>query len=716
MRRVLCTLAICWIGAASAARADHEPPPEEPGKTETAEEIVVKGRRTVMESQVDVTPDRSTPSAADAAELMELAPGGAVSWNGPISGQVQYRGLFGPRVGTRVGGVPLVPGSPNWMDPPLHYAPRPLLDSLEVQRGVAPVSAGADAIGGAVEARLKHGRFSEDERVRFDASIDSEGRSVDRAWNTGGLLSVANHRQRLELLGSADRGRNYRSGRGEVRNTNFERFQVGGGYALHLGSHEVGANVRYQRTDDTGTPALPMDIRFFDTLLVSGDYAGRVGDVELDGRLFLTDVDHEMDNFSLRPVGMASRRVEATGLSGGWIGSVSVPLPVGRLAIGSDGLLAEHEQDIFDPTNPAFLVRNFNDARRDLYSGWVEWSGDLVEQVSAVAGVRYTHVRMDTGDVSSPPPLAALRDAFNAADRDRADHNVDAVARLAWQPREEITFEISGGRRTRSPNHIERYSWAPIEVTAGLADGNSYVGDIRLDPEVSHEVSGGFTWNAFGLYVSPRGFYKSVNDYIQGVRLDPMATVRPALLQWTNVDAELFGADADVGVDLPGPLQLDGSISYVRGKRRDTNDNLFRIAPLRGRATLSWRERTWFAAIEGLFAAEQDKVSRENLEDRTHGYAILNLYAGVEPLPGLRIVAGIDNVADEFYRDHLAGLNRVADSSVALDSRIPGPGRSFYARLGLRWGSGDVLAFLTSPTRTAFLDGGRSGRQERGPW
>ena len=43
-----------------------------------------------------------------------------------------------------------------------------------------------------------------------------------------------------------------------------------------------------------------MDIRYVDTDIVSADYLGRIGSIELSGRYFYTDVDHLMDNYALR--------------------------------------------------------------------------------------------------------------------------------------------------------------------------------------------------------------------------------------------------------------------------------------------------------------------------------------------------------------------------------------------------------------------------------
>ena len=79
---------------------------------------------------------------ADSAQLLKKAPGAAVNGNGPLSGIPQYRGMFGPRVGVQLNGTQLAPAGPNWMDPPLSYAAAAQLESLQLYRGIAPVSAG----------------------------------------------------------------------------------------------------------------------------------------------------------------------------------------------------------------------------------------------------------------------------------------------------------------------------------------------------------------------------------------------------------------------------------------------------------------------------------------------------------------------------------------------------------------------------------------------
>jgi iron complex outermembrane receptor protein len=47
--------------------------------------------------------------------------------------------------------------------------------------------------------------------------------------------------------------------------------------------------------------------------------------------------------------------------------------------------------------------------------------------------------------------------------------------------------------------------------------------------------------------------------------------------------------------------------------------------------------------------------------------------------------AGVNNLFDTRYSDHLNGYNRVRDSDVALGERLPGPGRSLFARVHYSW-------------------------------
>lgn len=654
-------------------------------KLEGFEKSVISGEKSLEQTYPDTT------------RLMRMVPGGNININGPLTGQVQYRGMFGPRMNATVDGMYINPGGPNWMDPPIHYIPRSQLDTFEVTRGIAPVSSGIETIGGTVNARRKSGKFTNTDSFAFQTDIETGVRSVDEGLFGGGIISASNNRHRIHFIGSSEYGDDIKFGGGKIRPTQHKRHNYGGGYGIKLDDHVISFDFIRNETGRTGTPALPMDIIFVDTNIIRSEYSGTLGNIMLKGMLYYSNVDHLMDNFSLRPPPEDPDRFRFTEAMSKGIGysiEASLPLEPALLKFGFDGHLAEHSADILNPNNENFFVKNFNDSERNLYGVYFEIDLPAYERWNFHAGIRYTRVNMDTGDVSLspmlPPPAQRLAQNFNEQNRSKSDNNIDIVAKVNYLVSENLELQLGAGRKTRSPSYIERYAWLPTQASAGLADGNNYVGDINLAPEVSYEIEGGLSFTFDRAYFFPRAFYRIVDDYIQGtpatdedVIMVSTASGDPDPLRWTNVEAEFWGFDAEGGFLITKNLTFSGIINFVRAKRRDIDDNLYRIAPLNGSTSLIYTRPQWYLTAQGVYVAEQNKVSETNNETKTSGYAIFNLYGGWSPREFVTLGLGIENIFDKVYRDHLAGFNRVTDSDVGLGERIPGPGRNLFASVRL---------------------------------
>jgi iron complex outermembrane receptor protein len=308
------------------------------------------------------------------------------------------------------------------------------------------------------------------------------------------------------------------------------------------------------------------------------------------------------------------------------------------------------------------------------------------------------------GGLLLPPTIAAqtLRDTFNTADRSVSDTNIDAVIKLDYVLSNTVDVELGFARKVRSPTYIERFLWIPLEVNAGLGDGNNYIGNINLNPETSHQIELGLNWNTDRAYLSPRVYYKRVDDYIQGtattntsaITFSTTAAGDSTPLIFSNVDAEIYGFDTGWGFEITEQWQLDGILSYTRGKRRDISDDLYRIAPLNANLALTHHQDTWSATVEGVFVDSQDKISdtitldpanANNSNAETPGYILMNLSAQWTPKHGITLNAGVENVLDKNYANHLSGFNRVSGSDVAIGSRVPGVGRNAFASINYQW-------------------------------
>ncbi|MEM8769064.1 MAG: TonB-dependent receptor, partial [Pseudomonadota bacterium] len=275
------------------------------------------------------------------------------------------------------------------------------------------------------------------------------------------------------------------------------------------------------------------------------------------------------------------------------------------------------------------------------------------------------------------------------------DNNVDLVAKARYNASPTLSWYAGIAQKTRAPSYQERYLWLPLMATAGLADGRTYTGNLDLESEVAREIEFGADFDNGTFQVAPRFFYRDVKDYIQGapssntaavqfVRMMNMmnGTSNPDPLEFQNVDAEIYGVDLDWRWRLAERWSLDGVLNYVRGTTED--DNLYRVAPLNGFVALNYAANRWGLSLEALFASEQTRVSEFNAEPETDGYAIWNMNGYWRLNDLVRISAGVENLADEVYSDHLGGINRVrGNEAIAVGDRLPGFGRNFFARFDL---------------------------------
>lgn len=652
---------------------------------------------------------------SDTTELMRKVPGGNFNDNGPISGQTQYRGMFGTRMNVRIDGMYINSGGPNWMDPPLHYVPKSLLESLEVNRGIAPVSSGT-GIGGYVKAKTKSSKFTNSEKFEFHGDVGIGAHSVDDGYNLGGLMSYSNNQHRFHILGARDEGDDIDFGNGTINGTEHERDNYGLGYGFKQDKHELALNFRHSDTGLSGTPALPLDIVFLDTELFNAKYNTQWNKLAIETTINYTDVAHQMNNYTLRPApdfftppptGTDRRFINADADSLVYTIKGKLPFVKGNLSFGFDGSFNDHNATVFDPDQASFFVTNFNNVQNDTYSLFIETQQQLNQRLGMELGVRYTRVDMDAGDVDAivspigtlPAAATTLRDTFNASDRSQEDNNVDWVAELNYAMTDHLLVELGVARKTRSPYFVERYLWIPLEVNAGLGDGNGYVGNVNLDPEVSHQIELGFNLHHHHYHFAPRVYYRSIDDYIQGTASTNAAVIGVGTLNsettpliFSNVDAEIYGADANWSYAFNQNWRLDGVISYVRGKRRDINDDLYRIAPLNTNIALTHDRATWSATVEGVFVARQNDISDTIVSNEartnngaTPGYILMNISGQWKPSHDFTVNAGVGNLLDKNYTNHLSGFNRNSGSDVAVGSRLPGQGRNVYASLSYEW-------------------------------
>jgi iron complex outermembrane recepter protein len=671
------------------------PPPSSWADHVSLEEVVVVGERDKrifeLAQGINVEPD--------SAALLRKVVGANVVSNGPLTGIAQYRGMSRFRVSTQINGATISAGGPNWMDPPLSYAPAAHLETIEVYRGISSVSAGMETIGGAIKANTWQGDFSPGPVVA-SGRMRAGGQSVNAGQMYSGAVVVSSDSHLLKLSGLTETADDAEFADGELLPSQYQRDRFDVGYGFRHGQHTLRIDYGRNETGDAGTAALPMDIHYIDADLVTGSwqYDGELR--EVTARVHTSDIAHGMTNYHLRqpPASPAMwRRNIATGDNRG----AAFSMRQGGWTLGLDYHEERHNSDIDNPNNPMFFVENFDDAQRELLGLFVQQEWTTADIWMLELGLRYNRVTMDADTVNATPAMmgmpaaVALRDSFNAADRSQTDHNFDWVAKATYMMSSELSYYVGASRKSRSPAYQERYLWLPLQATAGLADGHTYTGNLDLDPEIAHELELGIDWQKQRWEFAPRIFYRKVSDYIQGTPSSNMpavmfvqmmntanATNNPPPLEFNNVDAVFYGADLDWRYTFNEHWSVNGIVNYVRAKRDDITDNIYRVAPPNLFLALNYEQPNWRITLEGFGYDGQNNVSATNLESRSSGYGLVNVKGSVKLAEGLRFAFGVDNIADREYADHLSGVNRVAGNpDLVRGERLPGYGRNFFARL-----------------------------------
>jgi len=251
-----------------------------------------------------------------------------------------------------------------------------------------------------------------------------------------------------------------------------------------------------------------------------------------------------------------------------------------------------------------------------------------------------------------------------------------------------------------------------------VGDGNGYVGNLDLKPEVAHTLSATMDWHDaeqqnWGLKATP--YYTYVQDYINARRCtaaDSLMAVSAGnrctqaanltttnsfvFLKYVNQDAQLYGLDVSGYFPLArntgyGSFTMTGTINYVRGKTESgVDDDLYNMMPLNVKLAVVQRTGGWTNTAEIQLVDSKTDVSQIRNELKTAGYGLFNLRSSYE-WKQARVDLGIDNVFDKFYNLPLGGayvgqgLTMPPTGGSPYGIAVPGMGRSIYAGVNVKF-------------------------------
>ena len=649
--------------------------------------------------------DEVNANTSDTTALLLSKPGYSVATGGGVSGLPVMNGFADDRLKVSIDGMEITSACANHMNTPLSYIAPQQVGSIQMLAGITPVSVGGDSIGGTVEVQSRAPAFAQPGRgVLSEGRVSFGARSVNRSVNAGLEGTLASENLSLSYSGAYNRGRSYKDGNGDkVLASMYESNNQSVMLAARGEGQLVTLRVGEQRIPFQGYPNQYMDMTRNRSVFANLGYGGEFGWGRLDAKLYWQETEHEMGFFSAEKTG--TMPMNTSGRNLGYTIKAELPLQDdAKLRIGNE-YHSFRLDDWWPPVAGSMMMGpgtflNINNGERGRLAFYAEWEGKLAPQWSGLFGIRDEIVTSDAGAVQpygnnmmQAADVAAAA-AFNARSRGRRDNNLDLTALARFELDANSTYEFGYARKTRSPNLYERYSWGrgtmAMMMNNWFGDGNGYVGDVDLKPEVAHTLSATADWHdaekqRWSFTFNP--YYSRVKNYID---TDVIGTFNPFmlmsangnLLQFANHDAKLYGIN--LGWKLPlfndaawGDWRFRGNASLTRGSRSDGSD-LYRMMPFNALLAIEHSKAAWTNVIETRVVTRKDRVDNNRLEPVTAAYAIVNVRTAYQLSRKTTLSAGISNLFDKAYVEPMGGvyLSGLKSSGMGPLVGVQGYGRS----------------------------------------
>jgi iron complex outermembrane receptor protein len=657
------------------------------GQLPAAEDLETKAKRELIRDGLEMREVRES-SAKDVGEALSKIEGLSKLRKGAIANDVLIRGFHGANVNLLIDGVRIYGACPGQMDPAAFHVDFAEVDRIEVTKGGFDMT-NQGSLGGAVQVIRKRG---------------SPGFRLSPSFSTGsfGFFNPAVHaslgNDRIEWTGgySFRRSLPFLDGNG-ARMTeqggylpawrNDEAFRIHTGWTgirfsparnqnAELGyTHQSGANVLY--------PYLQMDSPYdiADRLHANYEWRDLPGAIErIKIQSYYTTVRHwmtdEKRSTSVGALDLFSMATFARTRTGG--GRLDLSLKQG-FRTGAE--IYQRNWNAVNSMRSRMMVADravIPNVNSTVAGGYLDWGRSLTDRLHLSAGARLDTANIYLRDFGAG--LTLYQAYHGVAPTARRDTMPSANFRATFGLTESLELFTGIGTTVRFPDAQERF----FQQRRASTD---WVGNPNINPARNTESNAGLSFRNRKLYAKALAFYSRLDDYsivYDQPRIQAFPDVRNTLARsYRNVDARMYGGEFSYGWFLSSRWIWNGGLAYTRAAKDPIpaagifSPYLPEIPPLKGRSALRYGTRTWFVEGEGVAANAQRRVDTDLNETPTAGYAVLNLKVGWH-LKKWVLTAGIDNVFDRYYREHLSFQRDPFRSGV----RLPEPGRNLFVNLG----------------------------------
>lgn len=645
------------------------------------------------------------------AQIVSHQPGVSIMRDGIWGSEINIRGLSRENIVTLIDGNRIVTSTD--ISARLSMIDINDIERIEIIKGASSSIYGSGATGGIVNIISKspkpYSSFS------FDGKVASEYNSVNNLSVLSTNLYGGTSYLSGKFSGSFRKADNTKTPAGILKNSQFEDYSLAGSVnILPLSDHRIKLDYQLFKAENVGIPGSSLfpnqaDVRYpvEKRELFSAGY--EIHNISRSFYKVSLKYSHQYIKRKVENIPYTVQNIPASGTS-----------PARRISV----LKIEPEADHYN-NNLQFYTKFLFANKVNLITGFDYWDRKYngfrqrfqkIEVLNASGNVTSTTNRIIA---EKPLPNSEMKSLglFLQSDMDIIANKLSLLTGLRYDLINIVgsqtlnpLYEINNGvlnpkpagqrilwtERTANDNSYSgnigfKYSLIPnLDLTLGLAysfrspsleerfqfiDLGSFVrvGNPELKSETGRSIDFGARYYSNYLKIISSIFYNKFDNLVS--ELPGKFDGRDARIRTNIGEARLYGFDLRSEYNFYSDYVAYVNLAYVIGDDLTAKSNLPQIPPLNGMIGYKMGLFDFIQIdINSTVFAEQNKVASGEL--KTPGYAIFNFYVNTNPISlfntKLRCLAGVENILDKSYRDHLSSTR----GFIKLE-----PGRNIFLKL-----------------------------------
>ncbi len=680
---LVCTLPI--TGAESEVPAKKPAPKSDPS---AVVEVTAPLPTEPLVTVTDAKAPRQPVPAHDGAEYLKTIPGFSVIRKGGTDGDPVLRGMAGSRLTILLDGEQILGGCGARMDPPTAYIFPESYDRITVVKGPQTVLYGPGASAGTVRFERSNERFQQPGFEGFASLMGGSFGRQDEVMDARAGTSAFYVRG----IGTRSHSDDYEDGNGTPIHSRYTRWSANAAFGytpndntrLELSGARSNGEAAYADRSVDGSKFLR------DNLGLKGEFRHLSELVEkVDFRFYRNYVDHIMDNYSLRTFVPSMMSPEPAAMNpdrmtkGGRLAMDLRLAPATLLTAGVDAQTNEHtgRMSMMQWSMPEEDMPRVPDARFRNVGLFAELNHAFTAQDRLIGGLRAD--RWYAEDPRQSISLTMMSTVPNpTANQERNETLKSGFLRYEHEVGAGSTLYAGIGHAERFPDYWEAFT---KETLTGVSA-------FYTSSERTTQFDFGWVKQTGTVRTSISAFYGKVSDFIliqsnvskpAGMMGTRMATVT------RNVDATTWGGELGVGTKLAGFLKMDATLAYTHGQNNTDRLPLAQIAPLEARLGLGYEADVWSTGLlvrgverQDRFALNQGNIVGQDL-GATPGFGTVSLNAGWKPAKGWLVTAGVDNLFNKTYAEHISRSGNAIPGYSLPSIRVNEPGRMIWLKASL---------------------------------